>query len=96
MFHDVSFDVRKGEIFGLTGLVGAGRSEVCQAICGVTGYQSGTVVLRGKEVHFTHPSQAMDAKLGYLPEDRQKQGLLLSWEIFRNETIASAVPVCPL
>ena len=89
VFHDVSFDVRKGEIFGLTGLVGAGRSEVCQAICGVTGYQSGTVVLKGKDVHFTHPSQAMDARLGYLPEDRQKQGLLLSWEIFRNETIAS-------
>ena len=89
VFHDVSFEVRKGEIFGLTGLVGAGRSEVCQAICGVTGYQSGTVLLKGKEVHFTHPSQAMDQRLGYLPEDRQKQGLLLSWEIFRNETKAT-------
>lgn len=89
IFHNVSFEVHKGEIFGLTGLVGAGRSEVCQALCGVTGYESGTVLLRGKEVHFTHPSQAMKERLGYLPEDRQKQGLLLSWEIFRNETIAS-------
>ncbi len=88
-FRNVSFDVRRGEIFGLTGLVGAGRSEVCQALCGFAHYDSGEVRLNGKKVHFTHPAQAMKKKLGYLPEDRQVQGLFLEWEIYRNQTIAS-------
>lgn len=88
-FRDVSFQVRRGEIFGLTGLVGAGRSEVCQAICGITGYDSGTVKLSGETVRFSHPSQAIRRKLGYLPEDRQKQGLFLSWEIYRNQSISA-------
>lgn len=88
-FRNISFSVRRGEILGLTGLVGAGRSEVCQAICGLTPYDSGEVFLNGQPVHFTHPAQAMKKKLGYLPEDRQVQGLLLPWEIYRNETLAS-------
>lgn len=89
LFKNVSFNVRRGEIFGLTGLVGAGRSEVCQALCGLTPYDSGEVVLNGKPVHFNHPAQSMKQKLGYLPEDRQLQGLFLPWEIFKNQTIAS-------
>lgn len=88
-FRNVSFSVRRGEILGLTGLVGAGRSEVCQALCGITPYDSGEVYLNGKPVHFTHPAQAMKAKLGYLPEDRQIQALLLPWEIYRNASLAS-------
>ncbi len=88
-FRNVSFSVRRGEIFGLTGLVGAGRSEVCQALCGFAHYDSGEVLLNGRPVHFTHPAQAMKQKLGYLPEDRQSQGLILSWEIYRNQTVAS-------
>ena len=88
-FRDVSFSVRKGEIFGLTGLVGAGRSEVCQALCGITPYDGGKVILHGQEVHFTHPVQSMRQKLGYLPEDRQLQGLMLDWPIYRNVTLSS-------
>ena len=88
-FRNVSFSVRRGEIFGLTGLVGAGRSELCQAICGVTTYESGTVILNGETVRFTHPLQSMQKKLGYLPEDRQVQGLVLDWSIFRNITLPS-------
>ncbi len=88
-FKNVSFHVKRGEIFGLTGLVGAGRSEVCQALCGFTPYDSGEVFLNGLPVHFTHPDQAMKRKLGYLPEDRQLQGLFLPWEIYRNQTISS-------
>ncbi len=88
-FRNVSFSVRKGEILGLTGLVGAGRSEVCQAVCGLTPYDSGEVLLHGQSVRFTHPAQAMKKKLGYLPEDRQLQGLLLPWEIYQNETLSS-------
>lgn len=88
-FRDVSFAVRRGEILGLTGLVGAGRSEVCQALCGITPYDAGEVFLNGQLVHFTHPAQSMKKKLGYLPEDRQVQALLLPWEIYRNATLAS-------
>ena len=88
-FKNVSFSVRRGEILGLTGLVGAGRSEVCQAVCGVTEYDSGEVFLNEKPVRFHHPAQAMKKKLGYLPEDRQIQGLLLPWEIYKNATLSS-------
>lgn len=88
-FRNVSFSVHRGEIFGLTGLVGAGRSELCQAICGVTTYKSGEVLLNGESVHFTHPVQALHKKLGYLPEDRQVQGLVLDWAITRNITLSS-------
>lgn len=67
----------------------SGRSEVCQAVCGVTEYDSGEVFLNEKPVRFHHPAQAMKKKLGYLPEDRQIQGLLLPWEIYKNATLSS-------
>ena len=88
-FRNVSFEVHRGEILGLTGLVGAGRSEVCQALCGITPYDSGEVILKGKPVHFTHPAQALKERLGYLPEDRQIQALLLPWEIYRNASLGN-------
>ena len=86
-FADVSFQVRKGEIVGLTGLVGAGRSEVCQALFGVHPYDKGRVFVEGKEVRIRKPSDAMALGIGYLPEDRQKQGLILQWGIGRNITL---------
>ena len=88
-FKDISFDVKKGEIFGLTGLVGAGRSEVCQGICGLLKPDSGTILINGEECSFTHPSQALKKGVGYLPEDRQQQGLILSWELYRNMTLST-------
>lgn len=88
-FRDISFSVRKGEILGLTGLVGAGRSELCQAICGVTRMDGGTTLLNGTPFRFTHPCQAIRAGIGYLPEDRQIQGLILDWEIYKNETLST-------
>lgn len=86
-FADVSFTLHKGEILGLTGLVGAGRSEVCQSIFGILPHDKGKVYLEGKEVKINDPLQAMDLGIGYLPEDRQKQGLVLDWEIGRNITL---------
>ena len=83
-FRDVSFYVRSGEIVGLTGLVGAGRTEVVEALCGATNYNSGKVYVNGRECRFTEPKYAMAAGIGLLPEDRQKQGLLLPWSICRN------------
>jgi len=86
-FKDVSFSVRSGEILALTGLVGAGRTEVCESIYGVTAYDEGCVKLNGKVVRFNHPAEAIAAGFGYLPEDRQKEGLVLQWELSKNITL---------
>ncbi len=86
-FKDVSFSLRAGEIVGLTGLVGAGRTEVVEAVCGVTRFDSGTVTVEGKPQHYKDPRDSMDSGIGLLPEDRQKQGLLLPWSINRNITL---------
>ncbi|MDF2802307.1 MAG: sugar transporter ATP-binding protein [Anaerocolumna sp.] len=86
-FKDVSFQVRKGEILGLTGLVGAGRTEVCESIFGVEPIDEGSIYLNGKEIHTNDPLDAMKLGIGYLPEDRQKQGLILDWGIGQNITL---------
>lgn len=89
VFQDVSFEVRAGEVLGFAGLVGAGRTEVFEALCGITHLEKGTVLLNGKKVHFRHPEEAIRAGVGYLPEDRHRQGLVLSWEIYKNITLAT-------
>lgn len=86
-FADVSFAVHRGEIVALTGLVGAGRTEVCEAIFGITPIESGKIFLEGKEIRVKHPSDAIKYGIGLLPEDRQKQGLVLNWEISKNITL---------
>lgn len=86
-FKDVSFHVRAGEIVSFTGLVGAGRTEVMEAVCGVTRASSGKVFLEGREIHVGCPSDAMRDGIVLLPEDRQKDGLILSWGIGRNVTL---------
>lgn len=86
-FKDVSFNVRAGEIIGLTGLVGAGRTEVVEAICGVTGHDSGNVYLKGEKVNVKNPTDAKNLGIVLLPEDRQKTGLILDWGLGRNVTL---------
>ncbi len=88
-YKDVSFSVAKGEILALTGLVGAGRTEVCESLYGITRFDSGKVILDGKEIAFKHPKEAIATGLGLLPEDRQKQGLILDWSIAKNITLSS-------
>ncbi|MEH7097685.1 sugar ABC transporter ATP-binding protein [Neobacillus vireti] len=88
-FADVSFTLHKGEILGLTGLVGAGRSEVCQAIFGISPFDKGKVYFKGKEAKLQNPLVAMEMGIGYLPEDRQVQGLILDWDIGRNISLPS-------
>ena len=84
-FRDVSFTLHAGEIVGLTGLVGAGRTEVVESIFGITKADSGKVFLNGKEVTGKRsPRQMMNLNFGLLPEDRQKQGLHLHWSINHN------------
>ena len=88
-FKDVSFSVHRGEIVAITGLVGAGRTEVCEAIYGITRADSGRVLLAGKELRAAHPSEALGKGIGYLPEDRLKQGLVLEWAIATNISLPS-------
>lgn len=86
-FKNVSFQVRAGEILGLTGLVGAGRTEVVESICGITKPDSGKVYLEGKQVRIKKPIDAIKHGLILLPEDRQREGLILSWGLGQNVTL---------
>lgn len=88
-YKDVSFTLHKGEILAMTGLVGAGRTEVCQGIMGIEKPDSGKIILEGKALSVKHPSDAMKAGIGYLPEDRQKQGLILDWSLGQNVTLST-------
>ncbi len=86
-FKDVSFKVHKGEILGLTGLVGARRTEVVQTIFGAEKLASGKIFLEGKEVEIKCTTDAMKLGIGLLPENRQIEGLILDWGIGRNITL---------
>lgn len=88
-FKDVSFKVHKGEVLALTGLVGSGRTEVCETIFGVTHYDSGKLFLEGKEIHVHNPKHALELGIGLLPEDRQLTGLLLDLPIYQNVSAMS-------
>ncbi|MGH8841012.1 MAG: sugar ABC transporter ATP-binding protein [Jiangellaceae bacterium] len=83
-FHDVSFVVRAGEIVGLAGLVGAGRSEVARAVFGVDGYGSGVVRMHGEAVPKRDPRAAIAAGMAFIPEDRRRQGLVTEASVARN------------
>ncbi|KRC53005.1 MULTISPECIES: sugar ABC transporter ATP-binding protein [unclassified Nocardioides] len=88
-FHDISFQVRAGEIVGLAGLVGAGRSEIARAVFGVDGYDEGRVTLHGKAVPKKQPRAAIRAGMAFVPEDRRQQGLVIEGSVARN--IASVI-----
>jgi rhamnose transport system ATP-binding protein len=90
-FRDVSFSLRAGEIVGLAGLVGAGRTEVARVLFGIDARDSGEVRLAGKPVRFASPSQALAAGIAYLPEDRHQDGLVLDFSIAQNVTL----PILP-
>lgn len=87
-FHDISFTVRAGEIVGLAGLVGAGRSEVARAIFGVDNYDSGHVSVYGESVPRKNTAAAMKLGVALVPEDRRQQGLILDFGVARNLTLS--------
>ncbi|HEY5454229.1 MAG TPA: sugar ABC transporter ATP-binding protein [Acidothermaceae bacterium] len=89
VFTDVSFKVRRGEIVGLSGLVGAGRSEVARAIFGIDRYDAGTVTMGGKVLPNGSPLAAMGAGVAFVPEDRRLQGLVMEMAIDHNIALAS-------
>lgn len=89
VFTDVSFDVRAGEILALAGLVGAGRSEIARAVFGVDKPDAGEILVRDKKIRPGSPGAAMSAGIGFVPEDRRQQGLVLDASIERNAALAS-------
>ncbi|POX38952.1 sugar ABC transporter ATP-binding protein [Streptomyces sp. Ru73] len=88
VFQDIGFEVRAGEVVGLAGLVGAGRTEVARAIFGVDAYDAGTVEIDGTELARGDVRAAMRAGLGLVPEDRKGQGLVLDASLQDNLTLA--------
>ncbi len=90
MFRDVSFSVRAGEVLGVSGLMGAGRTEIMQAIFGNLPTVAGKVFIEGKEVHIHNPRQAIAAGIGFITEDRKTEGLLL------EKSIAENIEICNL
>jgi len=87
-FKKVHFDIYAGEILGFAGLVGAGRSEVARAVFGADPITTGEIMLDGKQVHFKHPSQAIDAGLAMVPEDRKLLSLFMDLPTLYNMSVA--------
>jgi len=89
LFRNVSFSVRAGEVLGFSGLMGAGRTEIMQAIFGNIPVKEGKVFIEGKEVSIKNPRQAIKAGIGFITEDRKTEGLLLEKSIAENIEIAN-------
>lgn len=87
-FEDVSFSMKKGEILGITGILGSGRTELALSLFGILKADSGTIKINGKEVTINNPSAAMENKIGYVPEDRLTEGLFLPRSIGDNIVIS--------
>ena len=87
LFEDITFEVRAGEIVGLAGLVGSGRSEIARAIFGIDKYSQGSIQLSGEVLEPFSPSQAMRAGVALVPEDRRLQGLFMAASIAKNSSI---------
>ena len=86
---DVSFSVRSGEILGFAGLVGAGRSEVMRALFGIDPRETGEILVRGKKVDIRSTVDALRCGIGFVPEDRKEQGLVLNMTVKRNVSLAA-------
>ncbi len=83
-FADINFEVRAGEVVALAGLVGAGRTEVARSVFGIDRYNRGSVEFLGRQLKPHNPQAAIDAGMGFVPEDRRKQGLVMSLSVARN------------
>jgi ABC-type sugar transport system ATPase subunit len=86
--QDVSFKVRQGEIVGLAGLVGAGRTDVARMIFGVDKRSAGEILINNKPVEIRSPSDALENGIGYVPEDRKQHGLVLGMSVKENASMA--------
>jgi rhamnose transport system ATP-binding protein len=93
--RNVSFTVRRGEIFGLAGLVGSGRTEVAETLFGLRPADAGDVFVHGTRTHVSSPSRAIELGIGYVPEDRRHHGVILDMSIAANASLANLPAVAP-
>ena len=89
MVQDVSFELRKGEILGFSGLMGAGRTETARALFGADPKESGDIYINGKKVTINNPQDAVKCGIGYLSEDRKRYGIVVQKTVAENTTMAS-------
>ncbi len=89
ILKDINFSVRAGEVFGISGLVGAGRTELARAILGIDPIESGEVYVRGKRTHYRKFADAIKDGLGLIPEDRKLQGLVQIMTVKKNTTLVN-------
>lgn len=89
MVRDVSFELRKGEILGFSGLMGAGRTETARALFGADPKESGDIYINGQKVDIKTPQDAVKCGIGYLSEDRKRYGIVVDKTVAENSTMAS-------
>ena len=87
--HDISFSLKKGEILGLAGLMGSGRTETARALCGIDKSFGGEITVNGKPAHITSPADAIKYGIGYLSENRNEEGMLTGKNIIFNTAVSS-------
>jgi ABC-type sugar transport system ATPase subunit len=92
--HDINFSLRAGEIVGMAGLIGAGRTELCRALFGVDAIDTGAILLAGELFRIRSPQDAVRAGIALIPEDRQRAGLATALPLSHNLTLASLKTVC--
>lgn len=88
-YHDVSFTLHKGEILGIAGVIGSGREQVCRTLFGFVTPTSGRILVKGKPVRFANPSDAVEHGIGYIPQERRTEGLVLFLPVMHNITLAN-------
>jgi rhamnose transport system ATP-binding protein len=93
--HHVSLNVRRGEILGIAGLVGAGRTQLAETIFGLTPADQGEILLRGERINIGSPADAIRRGIGYVPEDRTRHGAILEMSIAANTSLANLRKVAP-
>jgi ABC-type sugar transport system ATPase subunit len=89
VFQDVSFELRRGEILGISGLIGAGRTELVEALFGLRRVTAGRIIIRGRTARIESPIQAKSYRLGMLTEDRRKTGIIPVLPVFNNMLVAA-------
>lgn len=94
LLNDINLHVRKGEIVGLAGLVGAGRTEIARCLFGIDRMSEGTITKNGQQINIHHPADAMKYGIGLVPESRKEQGAILTQSIRENVSLSSLKSVC--
>jgi rhamnose transport system ATP-binding protein len=93
--RNVSFELRSGEILGLAGLVGSGRTELAHILFGITPADSGSMTLEGRPLQICSPRDAVDAGIGYVPEDRRRHGVILEMAVAANVSMGIHAKLFP-